>query len=166
MTPLSRTGSGFPSGSGKQEAQELAVKALGARRKADALAFAQKALELDGECTDAQVVLAREEASSPKDLVSRLKIIVDRAESRLGAPFLREHRGRLWAFPEARPYLRARMALASAHEKSGKPALAILHLEALLAIDAQDHQGARYRLVCCLFAANEMKVLATLLKRW
>lgn len=166
MTPLSRTEPGVPSGNQKKDAQELADRALGSRKKADALELARRALELDGECTDAQVVFAREEASSPKDMASRLKIIVDRAEAKLGAPFLHEHRGQLWNIPEARPYLRARMALAAAYEKSGKPTLAILHLEALLAIDAQDHQGARYRLVCCLLAANDMKALAALLKRW
>ncbi len=166
MAPLSRTEPGFPSGNQKQEAQELAEQALGSRKKADALELAGRALELDGECTDAQVVFAREEASSPKEMASRLRIIVDRAEAKLGVTVLREHRGQLWAMPEARPYLRARMALAAANEKSGKPALAILHLKELLAIDTQDHQGARYRLVCCLLAVNDLKALAALLKRW
>jgi tetratricopeptide (TPR) repeat protein len=166
MTPQSRTEPGPPSGSRKKAAQALADQALNGRRKADLLELARRALELDGECTDAQVLLAREEAASPKDLAARLKIIVDRAEAKLGAPFLHEHRDQLWEIPEARPYLKARLALAAAHEKCGRPALAIPHLEELLKIDAQDHQGARYRLVCCLLAANNGKSLTALLKRW
>ena len=166
MAPPSRTEPGVPSDNKKKEAQELADQSLCCRKKADALGLARRALELDGECTDAQVVFAREEVSSPKAMANHLKIIVDRAEAKLGAPFLHEHRGQLWEIPEARPYLRARMALAVAHEKSGKPVLAILHLKELLAIDAQDRQGARYRLVCCLLAANDLKALAALLRRW
>jgi hypothetical protein len=166
MTPQSRTSPGAPPSNPKREAQALADRALVARKKTEALALAQRALELDGECTDAQVLLAREGASSPKDLTARLKIILDRAEAKLGAPFLQEHRSQLWAIPEARPYLRARLALAVAHEKSGKPGAAIPHLEELLAIDAQDHLGARYRLVCCLLAVNDLKALAALLRRW
>ena len=150
----------------RQAAQELAGKALAARHKADALLFARRALELDGECTDAQVVLALEGTGSPRDLASRLKIIVDRAEARLGTPFIHEHRGDLWEIEEARPYLRARMALASLYEKSGRASLAIPHLEAILTYDARDHQGARYRLVRCLLAAGDMKRLAALLGRW
>ena len=163
MTPQTRTEPG--AGNPKQAAQALADQALGSRKKTDALELARRALELDGECTDAQVVMAREETRTAKLYASRLKLIVDRAEAKLGAPFLHDHRGRLWAIFEARPYLRARMSLAAALEKSAKPSLAILHLEALLALDAQDHLGARYRLVCCLLAANDLKALTTLLKR-
>jgi tetratricopeptide (TPR) repeat protein len=166
MTPQSRTEPGLPSGNRKRAAQALADQALHGRRKAELLDLARRALELDGECTDAQVLLAREEAASPKDLAARLKIIVDRAEAKLGAPFLHEHRAQLWDIPEARPYLKARLALAIAHEKSGRPALAIPHLEELLKIDGQDHQGVRFRLVCCLLAANDMKSLTAALKRW
>ena len=166
MNPQSRTDPGAPSGNRKVVAQELADRAQRSRRKGEAADLARRALELDGECTDAQVLLAREEAATPRELASRLKIIVDRAEARLGAPVLHEHRGRLWDLAEARSYLRARLALAMALEKAGKPAQAVPHLEALLTADPGDHLEARFRLVCCLLAANELKPLAAVLKRW
>jgi hypothetical protein len=163
---MSRNDLNASPGDYKASAQELAAQALEAAKRADAASLARKALELDGECTDAQVVLAREEATTPRDLAARLKVIVDRAEARLGTPFLHEHRDRLWDLPETHPYLRARMALAQALEKAGKPALAIPHLEALLKIDGTDHLGARYRLVCCHLAGNQLKPLAALMKAW
>jgi len=166
MAPPSRTGTSAPPGGRKETAQELADRALRSRRKREAAELARRALELDAECTDAQVVLAREEAAGPRDLASRLKIIVDRAEARLGVPFLHEHRGLLWHLEEARPYLRACLALAAAHEKAGRPGQAIPHLQNLLASDLEDHLGARFRLVCCLLAANDLKPLAALLKHW
>ena len=163
MTLQSRTA--LP-GNPKKAAQALAEQALAARKKTETLALARRALELDGECTDAQVLVARETAGSPKELAAGLKVIVDRAEAKLGAPFLQEHRGALWEILEARPYLRARLALAAAHEKAGKPGAAVPHLQELLLIDTQDHQGARFRLVCCLLAVNDLKSLATLLEQW
>lgn len=165
MTLSNKNGSGTMPVDKKRAAQALADRALAAQRKVDALALARKALELDGECTDAQVVRAREEAGPSKAQIAQLKIIVDRAEARLGTPFLREHRGDLWEIEEARPYLRARMALASLYERSGRAALAVPHLESVLAFDAEDHLGARHRLVCCLLAAGDLKALAEFLKK-
>jgi tetratricopeptide (TPR) repeat protein len=148
----------------KAEAQRLADQARRARLRSEALDWARKALELDGECTDAQVLLAREEAIPPRQLVTRLRIIVDRAEARLGVPFLRESRDRLWDIPETHPYLRARQALAEALERAGKPSQGIPHLKELLRIDPEDHLGVRCQLVRCLLAANDLKTLGTLLR--
>jgi tetratricopeptide (TPR) repeat protein len=163
---MTRTETSAAPGNKQKDAQGLADEALRSPKRSDAVALARKALELDGECTDAQVVLAREEAVSPRDLVSRLKIIVDRAEAKLGVPFLHEHRRELWDIPAAHPYLHARLALATALEKAGRFAVAIPQLEELLKIDASDHLGARYRLVCCHLAINRMKALADLLRAW
>jgi hypothetical protein len=142
----------------------LADEALHSSRRAETVVLARKALALDGECTDAQVLLTREEATSPKDLAARLKIIVDRAEAKLGAPFLRDHREQLWEIPPARPLLRARLALALALEKAGRPIPAALHLQGLLKSDPRDHLEARFPLVRCLLAANDLKTLGTFLK--
>ncbi len=145
------------------EAQELAFQALESEKKPEALALAREALQLDSECTDAQVVLALEESGSPKLLVSALKTIVDRAEAKVGTPFLREHRGHLWEIVKARPYLRARLALAEGLERAGKPGQAIPHLEAMLKLDPADGIEARYRLVRCYLAAEQLKPLAAFL---
>ncbi len=148
----------------KAEAQKLADRARRAKSRTETLELARKAMDLDGECTDAQVLLAQEETPSPRQLATRLRTIVERAEARLGAPFLRDHRYELWNIPEAHPYLRARLALAEAFERAGKAAQSLPHLEELLKIDPQDRLGARHRLVRCLFAANDLKRLGALLK--
>ncbi len=148
----------------KAEAQKLADQARKAKSRSEALAHARKALELDGECTDAQVLLAIEEIAVPKLLATRLRTIVERAEARLGTPFLREHRHRLWELPEVHPYLRARLAFADACERAGRPSQGIPHLEELLRIDPMDHLGVRPRLVRNLLIANDLKRLGTLLQ--
>lgn len=166
MTPPIRAEHRDPGGDADRAAQELADRALAARSRSKALELAQMALARDPECTDAQIVLLQEESLLPKECTSRLKAILNRAETRLGASILLEHRGSLWEVARARPCLRARMALALAQEKAGKPRLAIRHLETLLALDAQDHLGARFRLVCCLLAIRDPRALATPLKHW
>ena len=155
-----------PAGNPRTKAQELAERALQARTRTDAAALARQALELDGECTDAQVVLARESARTGKERVAQLKLILERAEARLGSPFLRDHRGGLWDIPEARPALRARLALAAALEAAGKPAQAAPHLEELLKADDTDALGARFHLIRCLLLARDGKALVSSLKRW
>jgi len=147
----------------RDEAQTLADLAREAEKPAQALELAQQALELDGECTDAQVILAQAETPSPRLLARQLRVIVDRAEARLGTPFLREQRGRLWEIPEAQPYLRARLMLAETLEKAGRPIAAIPHLEGILALDPADHLGVRIRLVLVLLAAKQFKTLPTVM---
>jgi len=149
----------------RDAARELAYQALEAENRREASSLAQRALAMDGECTDAQVVLARVELPSPRALAKQLRLVVERAGARLGAPFLQQHRGDLWGFVEARPYLRARMALAEAAEKASRPLEAILHLEGLLAQDPQDHLKARIPLVRCYLASGKLKPLDALLNR-
>lgn len=147
-----------------QAAQELAFQALEAEKPSDALALARKALELDGECTDAQILLAQAELASPRALAKQLRLVAARAEARLGAPFLQQYRGRLWEIAEARPFLRAKAAVAEALEKAGKSTDAILHLEAVLAMDPADHLEVRLPLARCYLAAGKLQPLEALLK--
>jgi len=155
---------GGDSSSVREEAQELAYQALEAEKRSDSLSLARKALALDGECTDAQLILARVELPSPRALAKQLRLIASRSEAKLGAPFLQQYRGGLWGIAEARPYLRAKFALADALEKAGKSADAILHLEALLTMDPSDPLGARVPLVRCYLSAGKLQPLESLLK--
>lgn len=166
MTPDRMKRSNAASGDKRKDAQALAALARKCSRKQEALALAREALALDGECTEAQILLAHEEARTPKELAATLRTIAERAEARLGAPFLRDHLGRLGDLAEAAAYLSAKWHLAEALEKAGRPALALQHLEDLLRADRQDRLGARYAMVRCLLAANELKRLATFLKDW
>lgn len=154
------------SGDKLRDARALVDLALRSSRKQESLALAREALELDGECTEAQIILAHEAARTPKELASLLRTITDRAEAKLGTPFLRDHLGRLGDLAEARAYLSAKMHLAEALEKAGRPALAIPHLEDLLNADREDRLGARYRMVRCLLATHDLKRLAAFLKVW
>ena len=144
----------------REEAQGIALKARQADKPALALELARQALAIDGECTDAQVILAHAEHASPRMLARALRVVVERAEARLGMPFLREYRGRLASVPEAQPYLRARLALAIALEKAGRHGDAAMHLEGMLAMDPTDALAVRPRLICACLAAKRLKPLA------
>lgn len=146
-------------------AQDFAYQAMEAGKASEALVLARKAMELDGECTDAQVLLAKAELASPRALAKEIRLIASRAESRLGTPFLQQFRGKLWEIVEARPFLRAKASLAEALERAGKSADAILHLEALLAMDPADHLKARLPLVRCYLSAGKLQSLEPLLKK-
>lgn len=150
--------------SNQEAAQSLADQARLADKPAKAQELARRALELDGECTDAQVIVAQAEQASPRLLARQLRVIVERAEARLGAPFLREAKGRLWDLVLGRPYLRARLVLAETLDKAGRPAEAIPHLEGILALDAEDHLGMRDKLVCMLLEAKQLKGLTAQFK--
>lgn len=150
----------------KEEAQELAFQALEARSQAEAKALASQALELDPDCIDALDALAGAESVGPEEAAHRMKEVAVKAEVALGEDFISENKGQLWGRVEARPYLRARMALASLLERSGKLKEALPHFQALLRFTDGDPQGVRYHLARCYASLGQTKPLQHLLATW
>lgn len=147
------------------QAQELAFQALESEKPSESAILAREALALDAECVDAQTLLVRLEQPSPRLQARQLRLISSRAEAKLGTLYLQQHRGHLWERAEARPFLRAKRALAEALEKAGKAMEAILHLEAMLILDPDDPLDARTALIRCYLASGQLKPLEELLKR-
>jgi tetratricopeptide (TPR) repeat protein len=149
-----------------EDAQELAYQALEAHTAGEARALAAKALELDPACIDALNAMAGSESMGPEVAAERMKEVAVKAELALGEDFITENKGQLWGRVEARPYLRARMALASLLERSGQLKEALPHFEALLRFTPADPQGVRYHLARCYASLGQTKPLQHLLATW
>jgi len=117
----------------REDAQDLAFLAADAGDADYTDDLLAQALELDPECVDAAALLAMRDAADMPDAVVGLAAVVARAERALGGPdFLAANRGSLWEDVMARPYLRARRALAEALHASGRMAEASAHFSAVL----------------------------------
>ena len=129
--------------------------------------LALQALALDPTCVDAFVHVARLSCGTHGDLVEQIRIAVSVGERGLdGTAWLRANRGRCWANPQARPYLRARALLARLLVEAGRFDEAISHYEDLLQFDADDHQGLRYHLLACYFTRNDLDAVRRLFSRF
>ena len=150
----------------RNEAQELALRAMRTRDPGTSSRLSMRALELDPNCLDAFVHMARLSCGTHGDLVEQLRIAVSVGERGLGgAAYFRANKGRFGARAEAHPYLRARAWLAQLLVEAGKIDEAIGHYEELLQLDADDHQGLRYHLLACCFARGKLDPVRRVLNR-
>lgn len=146
------------------EAQEWAFQALEASSPAEARELAAKALALDPDNVDARHAAALHGGQGPEETADHLKVVAVEAEQTLGGDFIQAEKGRLWGHLQARPYLRARMALAVLLEHSGKPKEALPHFEALMRFSQGDPQGVRIHLARCLAVLGRFQALGPLLE--
>jgi hypothetical protein len=73
-----------------------------------------------------------------------LEKAVQAGERTLGEEFISKHKGFLWEWKEVRPYLRACAGVAENLEALGRKGEALAKYTALLSLNEEDHQGARY----------------------
>jgi hypothetical protein len=104
----------------REEAQELAYRAMDAEDEKEAFFFAKQALEKDPDCVDALITAAELGAESPDEFVAGLERAVEAGERSLGASFFEENKGHFWGIIETRPYMRARQLLAQALYEDGQ----------------------------------------------
>ncbi|MGQ0636108.1 MAG: tetratricopeptide repeat protein [Planctomycetaceae bacterium] len=126
---------------------------------------AQKALEVSVDCSEAWLVLA-EQADDRREGLALCRQAVAAAERGLGADALETAGGAFWELPETRSYLRARAALADRYWSLGERNTAIEHMQELLRLDVQDHQGLRYLLATRLTEAGRDDELAEVLSQY
>lgn len=137
---------------------EQAWKTVGRRR----VALARQALAIWPDCVDALILLAGREPDPERSLAMYSRA-VEVAERALDPLLLETHAGGVWAFHEARPYLRARFGLVQALLAVDRCDEAVFHLEELLRLDSADHVGARRRLVDILLLLERDREAARLL---
>jgi tetratricopeptide (TPR) repeat protein len=130
------------------EAQALAYDAIASRGRYQ-LRRAREALALSRDCVDAWLTLASRAPDTAAEVSLYREAVAAGARALAPLTFDREA-GRFWTLPEARPGLRARLALADALEADGQEVEALAEYRELIRLDAGDHQGVRYRLLALL----------------
>lgn len=144
-----------------EKAQDLIYDAMEARGRRQ-LQLIRRALELSPDCADAYVLLA-ERSSDLGEQQSNYEQAVAAGERALGPEAFAGSDRSFWADVSTRPYMRARLGLADTLAARGNTEAAIDHFRALLQLNPGDNQGARYRLLSELLAANRHEEAETLL---
>lgn len=131
-----------------ERAQELAYDAMEAHGRLR-IKRARQALAISEECADAWVLLAEEEAT-PDAAVERYERALLAGAAAIGADRFAALRGGFWGHLETRPYMRARLGLASTLRDLGRHDEALAHYRVLLELNPGDNQGVRYLLLAAL----------------
>ncbi|MBX9942912.1 MAG: hypothetical protein K2Y40_02425 [Reyranella sp.] len=133
------------------EAQDIAWDAWDAPDRPRRIALAKKALKVSPLCADAYAILAGEAKAGSDEQLELWRRGVAVGEEALGSKLFEEMAGHFWGILETRPYMRSRVGLAVALWQRGARDEAarneaIGHLQAVLALNPNDNQGARYLL--------------------
>jgi len=127
------------------KAQALIYKTVGVRRGRQ-IRYAREALSIYRNCADAYVVLAQYQ-KDPDMKIRMLRHAVLAGERALKDLGLQAGNERRYWPAKARPYMRARLALANALYENGEEEAAISEYEEILRLNPNDNQGVRYLLV-------------------
>lgn len=127
----------------------------------DALKYAKKALKLDKNCLDAEVMIADLTTDNPEELKLKYEKLIKKAEKYLKEQNLlnEEDVGHFWGILETRPYMRLRDAYLRDLVQMGKFRKAMKEAEDLLVLSENDNLGVRYTLIS-LYALYEDEVNA------
>ena len=158
---------GKPSRNRKQEAQDLAYRAMDTANPNRSAELCQKAIKLDPHCVDALMHLTRLACEDGDEMIEHMQMVVDIGERDLGgADYFEENAGYFWGLLETRPYMRARAYLAQLLAEAGNNDEAIRHYEEMLRLNPNDNQGLRYPLVGCYLLAENLEGARRLLKQF
>ena len=118
---------------------------------------------LSRDCADAYTLLA-DFAADPQQALALSAEAVAAAERSLAPQVLEKAAGKLWSMLDARPYLRARLALAQRLWWTGNRDESIDHLREMLELNVEDNQGVRYILASRLSEMGRDTELQKLLR--
>ncbi len=149
-----------------EKAQDLIYQAFETESARKRIQLAKRALKISGECADAYVVLAEEDAGSLEEAKELYRKGVEAGERALGVETFEEEAGRFWGILETRPYMRARQGLAACLWELGERGEAIEHYRQMLALNPEDNQGIRYELAGYLLDEQMDEELGELLERY
>jgi tetratricopeptide (TPR) repeat protein len=144
-----------------ERAQDLIYEAMETRGRRQ-LQLIRRALEMSPDCADAYVLLA-ERSTTAEERQANYEQAVAAGERALGPEAFTGPDRSFWGDVTTRPYMRARFGLADTLAERGDATAAIEHFQALLQLNPNDNQGARYRLLSVLLGANRLDEAEALL---
>jgi tetratricopeptide (TPR) repeat protein len=112
------------------------------------------------------LTLLRYEVDSPEESLERYRQICESAAQRLGPEFIQANRGRFGEIAETRPYLRARLCLATSLLQEGHTEEAIEHMREMLDLDEEDSHGIRFILLGTFLMTRQLEDAAALFRRF
>lgn len=148
-----------------EHAQEVMYEAWDASGK-QRIKLAQKALSISEDCADAYVLLAEESAKTIEEAMELYAAGVKAGERALGEDLFEEAVGHFWGLLETRPYMRARVGLASCLWQLGQRQEAIGHYQEMLRLNPSDNQGIRYLLLTCYMEEGMVADIERLLAQY
>lgn len=148
------------------KAQDLMYEAFETESTRKRIQLAKKALKTSGDCADAYVLLAEEDAESLEEAKDLYQKGVEAGERALGRETFKEEAGHFWGILETRPYMRARQGLAACLWELGEHGETIEHYQEMLELNPSDNQGIRYELAGCLLDEDSSEDLGQLLERY
>ena len=128
----------------------------------DALKYARKALQLDKNCLDAEMMIAELTSGDSEELKRTYEKLIEKAEKALKESdiFREENKGHFWLIIETRPYMRLRYSYIRLLMDLGKFRKAIRECEDLLQLCEGDNMGVRYLLISLYaFFEDELNVI-------
>ena len=149
-----------------EKAQALVYEALETESARKGIQLARRALKTSGDCADAYVLLAEEDAGSLEEARELYQKGVEAGERALGRETFEEEAGYFWGILETRPYMRARQGLAFCLWELGEREEAIDHYQQMLDLNPDDNQGIRHVLAGCLLDEELDEELGDLLQRY
>jgi tetratricopeptide (TPR) repeat protein len=149
-----------------EKAQDLVYEALETESARKRIQLAKRALKTSGDCADAYVLLAEEDAGSLEEARELYQKGVEAGERALGRETFEEDAGHFWGILETRPYMRARQGLAFCLWELGERREAIDHYKQMLDLNPDDNQGIRHELASCLLDEELDEELGDLLERY
>ena len=149
-----------------EKAQDLVYEALETESARKRIQMAKRALKISGDCADAYVLLAEEDAGSLEEARELYQKGVEAGERALGRETFEEDAGHFWGILETRPYMRARQGLAFCLWELGEQREAIDHYGQMLDLNPDDNQGIRHVLASCLLDEELDEELGDLLERY
>src|SRR5215203_2319581 len=149
-----------------EKAQALVYEALETESSRKRIQLARRALKTSGDCADAYVLLAEEDAGSLEEARELYQKGVEAGERALGRETFEEEAGYFWGILETRPYMRARQGLAFCLWELGERREAIDHYQQMLDLNPDDNQGIRHVLAGCLLDEELDEELGELLERY
>ena len=130
----------------REKAQAMVYEALETESARKRRQLARRALKTSGDCADAYVLLAEEDAGSLEETRELYQKGVEAGERALGRETFEEDAGYFWGILETRPYMRARQGLAFCLWELGERQETIDHYKQMLDLNSDDNLSIRHEL--------------------